>query len=355
MAQPEYHRRRAEAIQSFYGAEVRRPEIFRQLKRNKNMKKRRFFTLMWIPHSQGRIRRMRISKFVFSLGITGAAAALVAFFLLIHSYVQIKEKVSLLDELERVNRIQKVKIFSLAEKVKDFSKTMERLTELEDKLRTLAGVGGSAPGKQASLGKGGPGIYLPPGQESLVGIGGEFIFGRQYPFSYALIGRTEESVNYLEREAKRREEGLGEIEKILLQKKDLFASTPNIFPVQGWISSGFGRRINPFTKKREFHQAIDIVTPWGTEVKAAAQGKVIFAGWLNPYGLAIKVRDGYGYSTVYGHLSRILVKKGSWVSKGEVIGRVGSTGRSTGPHLHFEVWLKGKPINPLNLMVEPLG
>ena len=310
---------------------------------------------MWIPHSQGRVHRMRISKFIFSLSITGTAAALVALFLLIHSYVQLREKVNLLDELERVNRIQKVKIFSLAEKVKDFSKTMERLQELEDKLRTLAGVGEGVSSKQGSLGKGGPGIYLPPKDAPLVGLREEFIVGRQYPFSYALIGRTEENVNYLEREAKRREGGLGEIEKILVQKKDLFASTPNIFPVQGWISSGFGRRINPFTKKREFHQAIDIVTPWGTEVKAAAQGKVIFAGWLNPYGLVIKVRDGYGYSTVYGHLSRILVKKGSWVSKGEVIGRVGSTGRSTGPHLHFEVWFKEKPTNPLNLMVEPLG
>ncbi|MBA7636656.1 hypothetical protein ES703_44277 [subsurface metagenome] len=311
---------------------------------------------MWIPHSQGRVRRMRISKFIFSLGITGAAVALVALFFLVHSYLQLEEKVSLLDELERVNRIQKVKIFSLAEKVKDFSKTMERLKELEDKLRTLAGVGESTSGKEASLGKGGPQVYLPPVEGPAVGLPEQFIIGKEHPFSYALIGRTEENVNYLEREAKRREEGLGEIEKILLQKKDLFASTPNIFPVQGWISSGFGRRINPFTKKREFHQAIDIVAPWGTEIKAAAQGEVIFAGWLSSsYGLAIRVRDGYGYSTVYGHLSRILVKKGSWVSKGEVIGRVGSTGRSTGPHLHFEVWFKEKPTNPLNLMVEPLG
>ena len=320
------------------------------------MKKNRFFTLMWIPaYSQRRIRRIRISKFIFSLSITGAAAALVALLFLIHGYVQLREKVSWLDELERINRIQKVKIFSLAQKVKDFTKTMERLKQLEDKLRTLAGVGESASGKEGSLGKGGPQIYLPPGEGLIAGVPGEFIAGKEYPFSYALIGRTEENVNYLEREAKSREEALGELEKILLRKKDLFASTPNIFPVQGWISSGFGRRRNPFTKKRELHQAIDIVAPWGTEVKAAAQGKVTFSGWLGPYGLSIKVRDGYGYSTVYGHLSRIMVKKGSWVSKGEVIGRLGSTGHSTGPHLHFEVWLNGKPTDPLDFMVEPLG
>lgn len=312
--------------------------------------------MMWIPpHCRRRVRRIRISKFIFSLSITGAVAALVAVLLLAYSYVQLREKVNWLDELERINRIQKVKIFSLAEKVKDFTETMERLQELEDKIRTLAGVGETASGSGGSLGKGGPGVYLPPGEGLIAGPPGQFMIGSEYPSPYALIGRTEENVNYLKLEAKSREESLEEVEKILLQKKDLFGSTPNIFPVQGWISSGFGRRRNPFTKKRETHKAIDIVAPWGTEVRAAAQGKVTSSGWSGPYGLTIKVRDGYGYSTVYGHLSRILVKKGTWVAKGEVIGRLGSTGRSTGPHLHFEVWFKGKAIDPLDLMVEPLG
>lgn len=311
---------------------------------------------MWIPpHCLRRVRRIRISRFMFSLSITGAVFALLAILFLIYSYVQLREKASWLDELERVNRIQKVKIFSLAGKVKDFTETMERLKELEDKIRTLAGVGESASGTGGSLGKGGPGIYLPPAEGLIAGYPGQFIISKEYPFAYALIGRTEEDVNYLEMEVRSREESLGQVEKILLQKKDLFASTPNIFPVQGWISSGFGQRRNPFTKKREFHQAIDIVAPWGTEIRAAAQGKVTCAEWSGPYGLTIKVRDGYGYSTLYGHLSRILVEKGAWVRKGDVIGRLGSTGRSTGPHLHFEVWFEGKTINPLDLMVEPLG
>ncbi len=135
----------------------------------------------------------------------------------------------------------------------------------------------------------------------------------------------------------------------------MFASTPNIFPVQGWISSGYGSRVNPVTRKREIHQAVDIVAPWGTEVRASAQGKVLSAGWKSAYGLMIEMNDGHGYQTVYGHLSRIVVKEGQWVDKGEVIGRVGSTGHSTGPHLHFEVWSEGKTVDPLGLMVEPLG
>ncbi|GAG41680.1 unnamed protein product, partial [marine sediment metagenome] len=149
---------------------------------------------------------------MFSLSITGAVFALLAILFLIYSYVQLREKASWLDELERVNRIQKVKIFSLAGKVKGFTETMERLKELEDKIRTLAGVGESASGTGGSLGKGGPGIYLPPAEGLIAGYPGQFIISKEYPFSYALIGRTEENVNYLEMEVRRREESLGEVE-----------------------------------------------------------------------------------------------------------------------------------------------
>ncbi|RLE08848.1 hypothetical protein DRJ00_05640 [Candidatus Aerophobetes bacterium] len=83
-----------------------------------------------------------------------------------------------------------------------------------------------------------------------------------------------------------------------------------MFPVQGWITSRYGWRKDPFTGKREFHPAIDICAPWGTPVRAAAQGRVVYAGWKDAYGLMIRIRDGYGYYTVYGHLSKILVKRG---------------------------------------------
>jgi murein DD-endopeptidase MepM/ murein hydrolase activator NlpD len=207
-------------------------------------------------------------------------------------------------------------------------------------------VGGSAETSE-ELGKGGPQDYslleevMQVGEEELLPI--------------RLIERIEESAVFLENEIERRGRGFEEVEKIVRQRKDLFASTPNIFPVQGWISSDYGSRVNPVTRKREIHQAIDIVAPWGTEVRASAQGKVVSAGWKSAYGLMIRMNDGHGYQTVYGHLSRIVVKEGQWVDKGEVIGRVGSTGHSTGPHLHFEVWSEAKTVDPLGLMVEPLG
>jgi len=312
------------------------------------MKKRKdFFTLMLIPHSEGRIRRIRTSKFVFSAIIAALIVGLAALALFINDYREMKRKVARLYLLEEITQEQKEKILSLNEKVKDFNQTMERLRALEEKLRTLAGIGGESTGvKEGMLGKGGPERYLPP---EIPPPPEEFLSSNN------IIGKIEKNFVFLEAQAKEREEGFGQIEKVIRKKRDLFACTPNIFPVQGWITSGYQWRRNPFTGKREFHQAIDISTPWGTPVRAAAKGKVIYAGWKDAYGLMIRIENGYGYYTVYGHLSHILVKRGAWVEKGQIIGRVGSTGRSTGPHLHFEVWHNGKPVNPLNLMVEPLG
>ena len=303
-----------------------------------------FFTLMVVPHSSRReVRRIRIPRFAFSITLIAIVIAFFILFYFINDYRQLKEKLVYLQQMEKINQMQQEKITSLAGQIKEFNEKLNELKETENRLRTLAGVGGeSATSEQ--LGKGGPEKYIPLEKVEEGGIN-----------SLKVIEKIENNITFLQNKAVRQKKDFSKIEKIVQEKKDLFAATPNIFPVQGWISSGYGWRKNPFTKKREFHQAIDIVAPWGTSMKAAAQGKVVYAGWKGAYGLMIQIKSSYGYSTVYGHLSRILVKKNSWVSKGQIIGRVGSSGRSTGPHLHFEVWHNGKSVNPLSLMVEPLG
>ena len=313
----------------------------------KKVKKRReIFTLMLVPYSGKGVRQITISRLSFSFILIGIMVGFFSLFFFINDYRQLRGKVARLNELEVANQIQKEKILSLAQKIKDFNETMEKLKKLEDRLRILAGVGGSTETSK-ELGKGGPQDYLLL-EEDIKASKRELLPNH-------LIKKIEENTLFLKNEIEKREKGFEEVEKIIRQKRELFASTPNIFPVQGWISSGYGLRTNPFTKKREIHRAIDIVAPWGTDVRASAQGKVVFAGWKDGYGLMVRISNGYGYYTVYGHLSRILVKQGQWVKKGEVIGRIGSTGQSTGPHLHFEVWFKGKTVNPLGLMVEPLG
>jgi murein DD-endopeptidase MepM/ murein hydrolase activator NlpD len=118
------------------------------------------------------------------------------------------------------------------------------------------------------------------------------------------------------------------------------------WPVTGTITSPFGWRSNPFGGSPEFHQGLDIAAPTGTTVTAAAGGTIIMAQWYGGYGNYILIDHGGGYSTGYGHLSAIYVSSGQTVTRGQAIGAVGSTGQSTGPHLHFEIRINGKPIDP---------
>jgi murein DD-endopeptidase MepM/ murein hydrolase activator NlpD len=125
-------------------------------------------------------------------------------------------------------------------------------------------------------------------------------------------------------------------------------NTPSIWPVIGPLRSGFGGRSNPFGgSSYEFHKGQDISAPWGTPVVATADGVVTIAGWLRGYGWVVYVDHGNGLSTRYGHLSRIDVEVGRTLKRGEQLGLVGSTGRSTGPHLHYEVRINGEAINPI--------
>ncbi len=121
-------------------------------------------------------------------------------------------------------------------------------------------------------------------------------------------------------------------------------------PVWGKITSRYGYRIDPFTGRYEFHDGVDIKAPRGTPVRATAEGKVIYAGWKSGYGKTVIIRHAYGFRTLYSHLSKIKVKAGRWVKSGQIIGYVGSTGRSTGPHVHYEVWRHSRKQNPLKYM-----
>ena len=123
------------------------------------------------------------------------------------------------------------------------------------------------------------------------------------------------------------------------------------FPVDGIITSKFGPRLDPFTKTIRFHKGIDIAAPIGTPVKSVMEGEVIFSGWIKGYGEVVIIKNG-DIITKYAHNSILLVKKGDYVKRGEIIAKVGKTGRATGPHLHFEVVVNGKNVDPINYFNE---
>ncbi len=148
-------------------------------------------------------------------------------------------------------------------------------------------------------------------------------------FSTSILGRTEGEVSYED----------------LFTPRTVEMSTPDIWPVVGIVTSGFGWR--KLKGRREFHTGVDIAAPYGSRVVATAPGYVIFAGYIKGYGRTVIIYHGYGFVTLYAHMSALAVKRGEKVAKNRVIGYIGSSGRTTGPHLHYEVIKYGVRQDPI--------
>jgi len=149
-------------------------------------------------------------------------------------------------------------------------------------------------------------------------------------------------------------EGRLESLKTTVERQQALArSVPSIWPLAGWLSSTYGRRPDPFDGSADFHQGLDIVADRGTPVHATANGTIDSAGYSGNYGNQVLVDHGFGIGTRFGHLSKVAVRAGQAVRRGDVIGYVGATGRATSAHLHYEILLNGQPINPLRLLARP--
>ena len=149
------------------------------------------------------------------------------------------------------------------------------------------------------------------------------------------------------------ESRLRNVRRDVERRQELAAATPSIWPAHGWLTGTFGGRSDPFTGEPGFHQGLDISTEKGQPVFATADGSVEAASYSGDYGNLIVLKHAFGLVTRYGHLSSFTVKPGQQVKRGDVIGYVGSTGRSTGAHLHYEILANGKLINPLQLLTGP--
>lgn len=152
--------------------------------------------------------------------------------------------------------------------------------------------------------------------------------------------------------AMRQEEVLQQrlMRELTLQKENL-THIPSIWPTRGRFTSRFGYRVNPVTGRRSFHKGIDIANSKGTPIYAPADGTVIYAKWFSTYGRMVDIDHGNGLSTRFGHMSKIEVKEGQKVERGDLIGRMGNTGRSVASHLHYEVHKKGRPVNPMHYIM----
>ena len=159
-------------------------------------------------------------------------------------------------------------------------------------------------------------------------------------------------VDELKRQISESMKSVSEIKSYLAKERNTYRSTPLGWPVEGKFSSGFGMRVHPRTGSKIFHSGMDFSAPNGTPVHVTADGIVSFADWSKGNGKIVVVEHGQGFSTVYAHNSRIDVKPGQTVKRGQVIAATGATGNATGPHVHYEVWKNGNYVNPAKFIGE---
>ena len=186
-----------------------------------------------------------------------------------------------------------------------------------------------------------------------VGIGGDVVPNSETVTDDQTVRRLIFDLDKIEREIRLQQSSFEEIEQQLLRRKDLSTHIPSIRPIEGgFMSSGFGYRTHPLTGRWTHHNGIDLVNETGTPVNATSDGRVIFAKRTPGFGKFVIIDHGYGFKTAYGHLSRISVSKGQSVARGDKIGELGESGRTTGPHLHYEVRVNDRPINPIDYIFQ---
>ncbi|MNL33206.1 Murein DD-endopeptidase MepM [compost metagenome] len=164
----------------------------------------------------------------------------------------------------------------------------------------------------------------------------------------SLVIRIDKAVG----ETQLKEQSVIDLWESLSERQSLLNATPNMKPAKGWITSRFGYRMSPFSGKTALHAGLDIAAAPGSPVYAPADGVIIFASYDEGYGKLVSIDHGYGVTTRFGHMSQIYVQTGQRVNKWDVVGAVGNTGRSTGPHLHYEVRINGTAVDPINYILD---
>ncbi|HEX5715402.1 MAG TPA: M23 family metallopeptidase [Thermoanaerobaculia bacterium] len=298
---------------------------------------RQHHTVIFVPHAHAKLRKWRVTNLQIGL-VTGALLLLTftaAFFIWSHfstkaNPVEIARLAGENEKLREVNQEFESSIRNL----------QDQLTSYEDRTRQLAIVAGIATlGEDAAN----------TGDTAEAGIGGGT------PVDEPVDEVGVEDLPAMQGRIRQIDGTLKAVETRLHQRARWISQTPAITPVKGILTSGFGYRSDPVTHGRGDHQGVDIAAAPGQPVRASADGIVMRAGTIGGLGKAIYLAHGYGVTTRYGHMSKVEVRPGQRVKRGDIIGRVGNTGRSTGYHLHYEVRQDGQPVNPLVYILDNGG
>ncbi len=290
--------------------------------------------IIFVSKDQRKIKEFKISRWKL---FTSLITFLIIFLVLGKVGLDYLIDFSLNSEMKRLSRTNLVlqdRLMEMSKKYQRLTQQIEKIAQTDDQLRTVLG--------------------LPKLNEDVrkVGIGGsdynyEFLDQVSGFESRVDLSSILKKINELEREVKLEMESYQSLLHTFYKKQDSVKYIPALRPViHGVISSGFGRRFHPIYRVIRFHEGVDISAPSGTPVYAPADGQVKFTGYNGGFGKLIVLDHKYGFRTRYGHLSKILVRRGQRVKRGEKIAEVGNTGLSTAPHLHYEVLLHGKHLDP---------
>lgn len=254
--------------------------------------------------------------------------------------------------------------------IDDLKKRLSVMGEVNQRLRVMLGIDTTKPTGDLANGRGGDDGPMPDGKDGLQGISpaasgteqrqqvSEMRENAQVEVDFTtenieeIAQQVRESIDALVREAAQQEEALQNLIQIAEQRSTQWASTPSIWPVRGWVTSAFGPRVSPFTEKPAWHDGLDIGASPNAPVQAPALGRVVTVAFDSKMGNMVKLDHGYGIETVYGHLAKSLVKEGQRVKRGDVVALVGSTGLSTGPHLHYMVKKNGQALDPTKFILD---
>ena len=278
---------------------------------------KKYNTILFVPHARAPFRKITISS--RSLTFLAAGAGLVVLSALLFGWAYLsnagrdREYRRQLDENARLRSTS----VALAARLQGISR---QLDEFDTRTRRLAIVAGLTEAVRGGLG--GP-LTKDSGDSPL------------FSEKTAVLGSR-----------------VAALESQFARRSAIASSTPTVAPVRGLLNSGFGSRKDPFTGEGAFHQGLDISTRRHEPVLATGAGVVVKSGWNGDYGKAVAIAHGTGYTTIYGHLDSILVKEGQQVRRGDRLGLVGSTGRTTGPHLHYEVRQGDRAVNPLEYILD---
>ena len=295
------------------------------------MQEKRRLNILILSNESSKVRRLKISGAWLYLLALACLVFLSGLVFLGWHYYKTREARMTLVSLREENRIQKSKLFLFADQISHLENEISTIRDFDSKLRVVANL---EPPPTSTLGVGGP--TLNDHREEMILQGDQA----------GLVEQMKTDLKRLSNEAELEKGSLQQLEGLLEGRQEQLSCTPSILPARGWLTSGFGYRISPFTGTIQMHEGIDIANAVGSPIVAPADGLVVKVGREYGYGKVLTVKHGYGIDTRYGHLHRVHVKIGQKVKRGDLIGEIGSTGRSTGPHLHYEVRINDVPVDP---------